>query len=48
MDLVTREIKPRDYDKRKIIQGPVENFNKANLRSLYIVYKDITRDQYKN
>ena len=48
MDPETGKVMPIDDDKRKFIQGTIENFNKASLRSLYIAYKEISKDEYTN
>ena len=42
------EVKPLDKDKKKVIQESIEEFNKDRLRSLYIAYKDLTKDEYIN
>ena len=48
MDPVTGEVKPIDNDKKKFIEQTIENFNKDRLRSLYIAYKDLSKDEYIN
>ena len=48
MDPETGEVKPLDKDKKKVIQESIEEFNKDRLRSLYIAYKDLTKDEYIN
>ena len=48
MDPATGEVKPLDKDKKKVIQESIEEFNKDRLRSLYIAYKDLTKDEYIN
>ena len=41
-------IKPMDEKSVERIKESIERFNKAKLRSLYIAYKDITKDEYEN
>ena len=48
MDPVSGDIKPLDSDKKKFIEDRIEKFNKDRLRSLYIAYKDISKDEYIN
>ena len=48
MDPSTGQVKPIDDEKKKFIQGTIEKFNKASLRSLYIAYKELSKDEYKN
>ena len=48
MDPVSGDIKPLDSDKKKFIEERIESFNKDRLRSLYIAYKDISKDEYNN
>ena len=48
MDPATGEVKPLDKNKKKVIQESIEEFNKDRLRSLYIAYKDLTKDEYIN
>ena len=48
MDPKTGEVKPLDKDKKKVIEESIEEFNKDRLRSLYIAYKDLSKDEYTN
>ena len=41
-------IKPLDDNNIQRIKETIENFNKDRLRSLYIAYKDITKEEYTN
>ena len=41
-------IKPLDEKNIERIKECIENFNKDRLRSLYIAYKDITKEEYTN
>ena len=48
MDPDNGTIKPLDEENIKRIKDSIENFNKNKLRSLYIAYKDITKEEYIN
>ena len=48
MDPITGEVNPLDSNKKKFIEESIENFNKDRLRSLYIAYRDLSRDEYTN
>ena len=48
MDPITGEINPLDSNKKKFIEESIENFNKDRLRSLYIAYRDLSKDEYTN
>ena len=48
MDPETGEEKPLNSDQKRFIEEAIEKFNKDRLRSLYIAYKDLTRDEYIN
>ena len=48
MDPVTGEVKILDSEKKKFIEDSIENFNKDRLRSLYIAYRDLSKDEYIN
>ena len=41
-------IKPMDDKNKERIKDSIKEFNKDKLRSLYIAYKDITKDEYDN
>ena len=46
LDPENGSIKPMDEKTIKRIKDSIERFNKDKLRSLYIAYKDITKDEY--
>ena len=48
LDPKTGEIKPIGDQERKFISEKIIKFNKQMLRSLYVCYKDITREEYEN
>ena len=41
-------IKPMDDKNEQRIKDSIKNFNKEKLRSLYIAFKDITKEEYTN
>ena len=48
LDPENGSIKPMDEKSIARIKESIERFNKDKLRSLYIAYKDITKDEYDN
>ena len=48
MDPVTGKVKPLDSDRKRFIEESIEKFNKDRLRSLYIAYRDLSKDEYVN
>ena len=48
MDPVSGKVKPLDSDRKRFIEESIENFNKDRLRSLYIAYRDLSKDEYVN
>ena len=48
LDPDTNAKKPLDDSVSMKIKQSIEEFNKDKLRSLYIAYKDITKDEYEN
>ena len=48
LDPITGEIKPIGDQERNFISEKIIKFNKQMLRSLYVCYKDITKDEYEN
>ena len=48
LDPENGSIKPMDEKSIARLKESVERFNKDKLRSLYIAYKDITKDEYDN
>ena len=48
LDPENGSIKPMDEKSIERIKKSIEKFNKDKLRSLYIAYKDITKDEYDN
>ena len=47
-DQNTGEVKPMDNNCIRRIQESINNFNKDRLRSLYVAYKDITKEEFTN
>ena len=48
LDPENGNIKPMDEKSIDRVKKAIERFNKDKLRSLYIAYKDITKDEYDN
>ena len=47
-DPITGKIEPLNSEKKRFIEEKIEKFNKDRLRSLYIAYKDLSKDEYIN
>ena len=48
LDPQTGEVKQMEQNEIELIKTTIENFNKQMLRSLYICYKDISKEEYEN
>ena len=48
LDPQNGEIKPLDDKSKERLKNSIKEFNKDKLRSLYIAYKDITKEEYDN
>ena len=48
MDPASGEVKKIDTRIKNFIEESIENFNKDRLRSLYIAYRDISKEEYTN